>query len=94
MTEYAPVTQRRVTVTTAATAIHGATPLAVRKLTLRNGSLVNISLCDEAGTPGITLEPTDVREYTPPPGEEGLYGLRLWATVASGTATLEVEEWV
>ena len=43
MTEYAPVTQRRVTVTTAATAIHGASPMAVRKLTLRNGSLVNMS---------------------------------------------------
>jgi hypothetical protein len=93
MPNYPAFSQRRVTVTTAATAIHGASPMTVRELTLRNGSLVDIILCDEAGTGlGITLEPSDTKTYRPLPGEERLYGLSLWAKCAS-TATLEVEEW-
>jgi hypothetical protein len=40
------------------------------------------------------MEPTDERVYDSLPGESGSYGIELWGMVATGTATLEVEEWI
>ncbi|MEN6340971.1 MAG: hypothetical protein ABFC89_00260, partial [Methanospirillum sp.] len=64
--------------------------LVVRTLTIRTAAAEEIVLCSSSGTPGITLEPGDVRRYAAPGGDRVL--LELWATSASGAAVLEVEE--
>ncbi|MCE7697867.1 MAG: hypothetical protein K8E24_003185 [Methanobacterium paludis] len=79
-----PPVYHNVSVGTSPTALLSGT--LIKECTIRNASLIDVILCAEDGTSGLTLEPGMSKAY------KFNAIVQLYAKVGSGTAIVEIEE--